>query len=121
VVHHRQGLAFGLEAGNDLVAVHAGLDDLERDLAADRLELLGHIDHAHAPLADLLEQLVRANDCAGLFRERRCIDRGRRLGQRTLKKTAGLVVRLQQRLDFATQLVVCPTGLVEVRRAMFWV
>ena len=37
VVHHGQGLALGLEAGDDLAAVHAGLDDLERDLAADRL------------------------------------------------------------------------------------
>ena len=56
--------------------VHARLDDLERDLAADRLLLLGHVDDAHAALADLLEQLVRADQRAGLLRERRCIDRG---------------------------------------------
>ena len=40
--------------------VHAQLDDLEGDLAADRLVLLGHVDHAHAAFADLLQQLVRA-------------------------------------------------------------
>ena len=36
--------------------VHARLDDLERDLAADRLLLLGHVDDAHAPFADLAER-----------------------------------------------------------------
>ena len=45
--------------------VHARLDDLQRDLAADGLLLLGHVDDAHAPLADLLEQLVRADPRAG--------------------------------------------------------
>ena len=37
MVHHRQGLPLGLEAGDDLAAVHARLDDLERDLALHRL------------------------------------------------------------------------------------
>ena len=45
--------------------VHARLDDLQRHLAADRLVLLGHEDHAHAPFADLLQQLVRADLRAG--------------------------------------------------------
>ena len=54
MIHQGQGLALGLEAGDDLAAVHAGLDDLEGDLAADRLLLLGHVDDAHAAFADLL-------------------------------------------------------------------
>jgi hypothetical protein len=54
VVHHRQRLPLGLEAGDDLAAVHAGLDDLEGDLALDRVRLLGHEHDAHAALADLL-------------------------------------------------------------------
>ena len=37
VVHQRQGLALGLEAGDDLTGVHARLDDLEGHFAADRL------------------------------------------------------------------------------------
>ena len=65
VVHQRQGLALGLEAGDDLLGVHAGLDDLQGHLAADGLRLLGHVDDAHAPLADLLQQLVGADDRAG--------------------------------------------------------
>ena len=45
--------------------VHARLDDLERDLAAHGLRLLGHVDDAHAAFADLLQQLVAADDSAG--------------------------------------------------------
>ena len=69
MVHQRQGLPLGLEAGDDLARVHARLDDLQRDLAADRLLLLGHEDHAEAAFADLLQQLVRADDRAGAFGE----------------------------------------------------
>ena len=36
VVHQGQGLPFGLEAGDDLAAVHARLDDLQSDPALDR-------------------------------------------------------------------------------------
>ena len=36
VVHQRQGLPLGLEAGDDLPRVHARLDDLQGHLAADR-------------------------------------------------------------------------------------
>ena len=58
VVHHRQRLPLGLEPGDDLLRVHARLDDLQRDPAADGLLLLGQEDDAHAPLADPLEELV---------------------------------------------------------------
>ena len=65
MVHHRHGLPLGLEAGDHLPRVHARLDDLERDRALDRLGLLGHEHHAHAAFADLLQQLVGADDGAG--------------------------------------------------------
>src|SRR5262249_34901131 len=70
VVHQGQRLPLGLEAGDDLGAVPAGLDDLEGDAAADRMLLLGQVDRAHAPLADLLEELVWADAAAGAFRAR---------------------------------------------------
>jgi phosphoserine / homoserine phosphotransferase len=35
MIHQRQGLAFGLEPGDDLPGVHAQLDDLRGDFAAD--------------------------------------------------------------------------------------
>ena len=67
MVHERQRLALGLEPGDDLLGVHAQLDDLEGDPAADGLLLLGQIDHPAAALADLLEQLVAANLVAGFL------------------------------------------------------
>ena len=71
VVHQRQRLAFGLEASQDGARIHSGLDQLECDLAANGGRLLGRPDRPHAPLADLLEQLVAAgDDGAGLFARR---------------------------------------------------
>jgi len=67
MVHQRQRLAFGFEAGDDLFGVHAQLDDLEGDAAADRLLLLGHIDDTAAAFADLLKEFVAADTVAGLF------------------------------------------------------
>ena len=49
--------------------VHAELDDLERHAAAHRLLLLGHVNHAAAAFADLLQQLVAADPVARLFAE----------------------------------------------------
>jgi hypothetical protein len=60
-----EGLALGLEAGDDLFDVHAGLEDFQCDLAADGMLLLGHIDRAKAALADLLEELVGSDFVAG--------------------------------------------------------
>ena len=37
MIHEGDGLAFGLEAGEHFLAVHARLDDFEGDHAADRL------------------------------------------------------------------------------------
>ena len=65
MVHQGEGLPFGPEPGEDLAAVHAGLDELQGDRALDRLGLLGHVDRAHAPLADRLQQLVRADGVPG--------------------------------------------------------
>ena len=62
VVHQGQGLPLGLEPGQDGPRVHAGLDELQRHLALDGLGLLGEVDGAHAPLADLLAELVPARD-----------------------------------------------------------
>ena len=58
VVHHRQRLTLGLEAGDDLPGIHAELDDLQRDAALHGLALLSHPHAAEAPLTNLLEQLV---------------------------------------------------------------
>ena len=61
VVHQGQGLSLGLKPGDHHAGVHARLNDLQRHLAAHRLALLGHVDHAKAPFADLLQELVVAD------------------------------------------------------------
>ena len=103
VVHQRQRLPLGLEPGNHLPRIHARLDDLERDAAADRRLLVGHVDDAHAPFADLLQQLVRTDERAGALGQRllsgRQIDRGAELGGRLLQKAVGIVVGLEQGFD----------------------
>ena len=75
VVHHREGLAFRFEPGDDGLRVHPGLDELERDESLHRFDLLGHPDGTHAAFADGLEELVLAgNDGAsfdGIAGERR--------------------------------------------------
>ena len=90
MVHHRQRLPLGLEAGDDALGVHAQLDDLERHAAADRLLLLGHINHAAAAFADLLQQFVAANPVAGflsrLQHQANSSLGGRRRGGGTLEK-----------------------------------
>ena len=40
-VHHGEGLSLCIEAGDDFGAVHAGLDELERDPALHGLLLFG--------------------------------------------------------------------------------
>jgi hypothetical protein len=67
MIHQGERLPFRFEAGQHLTAVHARFDDLERDYPADRLVLLGHVDDAHAPFADLFQQFVRPNLRAGTF------------------------------------------------------
>ncbi len=96
VVHHGQGLPLGLEAGDDLAAVHPRLDDLQRDAAADRLELLGHEDGAHAPFADLLEELVGADDCAEALRGRLVDGRAGSGRHWTVEQAVGAVAGGQQ-------------------------
>ena len=61
MVHHGQCLTLGLETGDDLLRIHAQLDDFEGDSALDGLGLLGEVDDAHPALADLLKDPVRTD------------------------------------------------------------
>ena len=98
MVHQRQGLPLSFEAGDDLFGVHAQLDHLERDSAADGLGLLGHIDHPAAAFADLLKEFVATNAVAGFFDDG--ADSGLGLfGQKALAR----FVRTEQGLDSREQ------------------
>ncbi len=58
MLHQREGLALGGEAGDAAPGVRAELDDFKRDVAAHRLLLRGLEHHAAAALAEALQQPV---------------------------------------------------------------
>ena len=90
VVHQRQRLPFRFKAGNDLTAIHAGLDNLQGNFALDGLGLLGHEDGAHAAFADLLEQLVGTDTRPHSLGQQPLAQDRSRGGERMRQKTSGL-------------------------------
>ena len=73
VVHHRERLAFLVEAGEHLRGIQAELHDLERHAPANGFTLLGEIDRPHPPFAQQLDDAIAAEVLA----------RGRRGGRTT--------------------------------------
>ncbi len=67
MVHQRQRLALGLEAGDDFARVHTRFDQLDGNAAADRNFLFCEPDLAHTAYADPLHEPVIADDGAGSF------------------------------------------------------
>ena len=61
VIHGRQRLALARESRDDLLRVHAELDQLERDAPPDWRLLLGEVDGAHAAFTEFVEDLVGAD------------------------------------------------------------
>jgi hypothetical protein len=61
MVHQRQRLPLGLETRKHLLAVHAGLDQLQCDLALHRFALFGQVHRTHAALTERIEQLIGAD------------------------------------------------------------
>src|SRR5262249_55631501 len=72
------------EPCEDLLGVHAGLDELDGDQALDRLLLLRHPDGAHAALTDWLNQLVAARE-----HETVLLGNGRRIDRRAARRRPG--------------------------------
>ncbi len=68
MIHHRQRLPLGLEAGHDRSRVHPQLDDLQRHAPAHGSLLLGDINDAEPSLADFLQQTISADDRLDAFR-----------------------------------------------------
>jgi hypothetical protein len=119
MIHEGQRVPLGLEPGQDLRTVHARLDNLEGDLAANRLELLGHVDNAHAPLADLLEELVRADVRAGHLGRGLLSERAALAGRGSFQETLDFGISGQQLLQPHPELLVVAAGLIEVLRPIF--
>ena len=75
--------------------------------------LLGHVDHAHAPFADLLQQLVGADLRAGLF-EGGLVERGKEGVGGCVHDAAPAVVGLQQTFHLPPQLRIAVASAVQV-------
>ena len=92
VIHESEGLPFGLEASQDLAAIHARLDDLESDVALTGVGLLGQPDRAHAAFADAFESLY------GPIRRRGNLCQACRLGAMNAASGAGRMLECRDRL-----------------------
>ncbi len=117
MVHHRQRLTLGFEAGHHFAGVHADFDDFERNAAFDRLPLLGHINDAEAAFAQFLQQLVFVDDGARAFGHGRRRERGH-VGF-VAKKPARSFVRVDQRFDARSKLRVFAARSLQVGGAGF--
>ena len=62
MIHHRECLSFGFEAGEYLFRIHAGFDQFDGNLTFDRLLLLSDPDRSHPAFADILQQFVAASE-----------------------------------------------------------
>ncbi len=67
MVHHRQRLSLGLEARDDLLGVHAQLDDLQCHAPPHRLRLFGYINHAAPAFANAFQKFVTPERLAHRF------------------------------------------------------
>src|SRR2546425_483407 len=61
VVQECEGLTFQLEACHDLSRIHAWLEDLQGNSAADRSLLLCEVDNPHSPFTKRLQYPVRSD------------------------------------------------------------
>ncbi len=124
MVHEGQRLPFGLEAGQHLFGVHAGLDELDGDESADWFGLLGHEDGPHAALSDGFEEFVTSGQDGTDALNGKAVRVGGHVeagggvdgrgGGGAVHGTVGFVVGAQQRLHAAAQHRV--TGAVAVEQ-----
>ncbi len=113
------------EAAHDLVAVHAALEQLERNLLHEAaVAALGEIHLAHAAATEQALQLERADGVAGRCAGRgfgrlraEAIDHGRRHRAHAVVEHAAAAVGGEQALDFGGEFRVLAMQLRDPRRA----
>ena len=92
-----------------------GLMTLSATLRWTGLGLLGHVDDAHAALADLLQQLVRADDRAGPLAARWHVHGAPETGTAAHRVALGPLVTAQQFIDPQQKLGIPHAGRFDVR------
>ncbi len=123
MIHQRQRLSLGFEAGNDASGVHTQLDDFQGDGPVDWFLLLGHVHDSATAFADFLEQFVTPDLVARFFGHRdracgTCQGLGDSSGRWVLKKLAGLFVCGEERLHLGTKRRVAHAFTIQQRGAV---
>ena len=113
VLHQRQGLPFGFEAGDDFFGVHPRLEDFDGDHPADRCGLLGHEDGPERPLTDLLQQLVGADHCTRRFGDGLAAGKRRHGPVGPAEEVGGVVVCCEQRFDLGPKVEIVAADVVK--------
>ncbi len=67
MIHHGEGLPLLRKARDDLLRIHAELDDLQRHAPPHWCQLVCHPNRAKATSTDLLQQFVSADQVAGML------------------------------------------------------
>ena len=99
--------------------VHPRLDDLQGDFAADGFSLLGHVDHAHAAFADLLQELIAADHRAGALGHGGHVKGGGDAAWRRFEEARLFVVHPQEHGDAVEECGIVAANLAQVVVANF--
>ena len=116
MIHQGQGLPFRLKPCHHRVTIHPRLDHLQSHFPDDRRLLLGHEHHAEAAFADLLEQLVAADDRSRALGHRLVYGGSRRVGG--FEEVAFLLVDFEQSLHALAEVGVAGADLVRYSREL---
>jgi hypothetical protein len=113
MLESREDLPFAKESREDLIGIHAALDELDgHPLAELTVRPLGEPDGSHTAASNLLDHSIRPNRGTDEFPGFGAVSR-RKLGGAGFEESTGAVVGRQQRLDFPSQFRVSPAELVE--------
>ena len=114
MLHHGQGLPFGLKASDDLARVHTGPDQLQRHLAADRLGLLRQKTTPMPPSPIRSSSRYGPMTVPGPSAGGRSHGGPFGAGRRRFQEAARISVNPQQAVDPVVQDAIGPAGLPQV-------
>ena len=97
MIHQRERLSLGLEAGNHLASVHPHLDDLQGHSSSEGPLLLRQVDDPHPALAERVEDLVGADLSGSIEGSRGCSPRRARAGRRSWPRSYATPIRCRPR------------------------
>jgi hypothetical protein len=118
MVHQRESLTLGLEAGDDLLRVQTRLDDFQRHAPPHRSALVRHPHRAESALANLLEQFVITDDVARLLAGHPGRPGGIRAGDSIAEEFRRSLVSGELCLNAGTQIWISGANFIEKCRPL---